>query len=266
LRVTASVASWLPWLKPFLPSMVLLGGNASELYHSSLLGNPIPPLLIKEKIFALEKVGKKSAVIHEHLIKAGFQRKNEKIEASGLVVPVYYREDLGAARFVFPKTRPGQSASSSGLAASPEKGLEILLENPHSVEVKYLDQSYDVYIPQIGRFVLANGLKARAPRKASPSDLYQAAMHFVYIMDLLVEHEEFEEEALNDLLEIRPPALVRELRDNLKENGPGSILWESAQRLYLDLYPNVKAVKLTSWHWKFQKKLSKTILDAKTTE
>ena len=91
-------------------------------------------------------------------------------------------------------------------------------------------------------------------------------MHFVYILDLLVENEEFEEEALNDLLEIRPPALVRELRDNLKENGPGSILWESAQRLYLDLYPNVKAVKLTSWHWKFQKKLSKTILDAKAAE
>lgn len=246
--------------------MVLLGGNASELYHGSLLGNRIPPLLSREKIFALEKAGKKSKVIHDHLLRSGFQRKNERREFSDAAVPVYYREDLGAARFVFPQTRARQPASLSGLAATPEKGLELLLENPHSVEVKYLGQSYDVRVPQIGRFVLANGLRARVSKKASPGEIYRAATHLVYVLDLLVEHEDFAEEALNDLSEIKPLALVREWRDNLKENSPGSILWESAQKLYLDLYPNVKAVKLVSWNWKFQKKLSKTIVDAKTPE
>ncbi len=266
MRASASVSPWLPWLKPFLPSMVLLGGNAAELYHSSLLGRPIPPLLIKDTIFGVEKAGKKSAALHEHLIKLGFQKKNEKTEVPEASVPVYRRGDLGTIRFVFPQKKSGQPAASAGLAAAPEKGLEILLENPHSVEVKYLDQSYDVYIPQIGRFVLANGLKVKILKKSDPRDIYRAAMHFIHILDLLVENEDFEEEALNDFLEIRPPALLREFRDNLKENGPGSILWESAQKLYLNLYPNVKAVKLTSWHWKFQKKISKTILDSKTTD
>ncbi|HVM32432.1 MAG TPA: hypothetical protein VMU88_04800 [bacterium] len=262
MRVTASVSPWLPWLKPFLPSLVLLDGNASEIYHGSLLGQPIPPLLIKEKVFGVARVGAKSAPLHAHLIQAGFQRRGEK-NASGVPVPVYYRGDLGSVRFVFPQSRSGQSAPAAGLAASPEKGLELLLENPHAVEVKYLGETYEVLVPQIGRFLLANGLKVRASKKASPTDIYRAAMHFVYILDLLVENEDFEEEALNDLLEIRPPALVRELRDNLRENGPGSILWESAQRLYLNLYPDVKAVTLTSWHWKFQKKLSKNMQDAK---
>jgi hypothetical protein len=246
--------------------MVVLGANASELYHSSLLGHPITPLPIKDNLFAVEKAGKKSAAIHDHLIKLGFQKKTEKTESPFSPVPVYHRGDLGTIRFVFPQKRPGQPVASTGLAATPEKGLEILLENPHSVEVKYLDQVYDVYIPQIGRFVLANGLKVKISKKNAPLDIYRAAMHFIYLLDLLVENEEFEEEALNDFLEIRPRALLREFRDNLKANGPGSILWESAQKLYLNLYPNVKAVKLISWHWKFQKRISKTILDSKTAD
>ena len=166
--------------------MVVLGGNASELYHSSLLGHPITPLLIKDNLFAVEKAGKKSAAIHDHLIKMGFQRKAEKSESPFPSVPVYHRGDLGTIRFVFPQKRPGQPIASSGLAAAPEKGLEILLENPHSVEVKYLDQVYDVYIPQIGRFVLANGLKAKISKKSDPLDIYKAAMHFIYLLDLLV--------------------------------------------------------------------------------
>ncbi|HET9870048.1 MAG TPA: hypothetical protein VFR02_06090 [bacterium] len=266
MRVSASVSPWLPWLEPFLPSLVLLGGSASELYHSSLLGRPIPPLLIKEKVFGLEKAGKASGALHEHLVKSGFQKRNERPADAAGPVPAYFRGDLGTLRFVFPQTRAGQTASSGGVAAMPEKGLELLLENPHAVEVKYLDRTYDVRVPQIGRFVLANGLKVRAPKKAGPAEVYQAAMRLILVLDLLAGSEDFEDEALDDLLEIRPPALVRELRDNLKDNGPGSILWESAQRLYLNLYPGAKAVELATWHWKFQKRLSKNITDARSAE
>jgi hypothetical protein len=127
--------------------------------------------------------------------------------------------------------------------------------------VKYLDQIYEVRIPQVGRFVLNHGLKLRLKKKFGPKEIYQAAMQFIFILDLLAGNKELQDEALNDFFEIRPPALIREFRDNLKQNGPGSILWESTQKLYLNLYPAAKIVQLNSWYWEFQKEITKVIKD-----
>lgn len=264
MRVFASITPWLPWLKPFLPSLVLLGGKASELYHGSLLGKSIPSLLVKDTIFGLERAGKKSQNIHDHLLRLGFQKKTEKTNRGKPNFLLYHREDLGSLCFMFPQIRSSQSSTSNGLLANPDKGLELLLENPHSVEVKYLDQIYEVRIPQVGRFVLNHGLKLRLKKKFDPKEIYLTAMQLIFILDLLAGNKELQDEALNDFFEIRPPVLLREFRDNLKQNGPGSILWESAQKLYFNLYPTAKIVQLNSWYWEFQKEIAKVIQQSKT--
>ena len=259
MRVSASINPWLPWLKPVLPSVVLLEGKALELYHGSLLGQAIPSLLVNETVFGLEKAGKKAQAIHDHLIKLGFQKRARSLEGEKIAAPFYYREDLGGIRFIFRPKRASQPPTTQGLFASPDKSLGLLLENPHSVEVKYLGEGYDIRLPQVGRFILAHGLKLGLKKKTSQQGIYLAAMNLIFILDLLVGHPELQDEALDDFLEIRPPALLREFRDNLKQNGPGSILWESALRLYLNLYPKAKIVQLTSWYWEFQKEMVKVI-------
>jgi hypothetical protein len=44
---------------------------------------------------------------------------------------------------------------------------------------------------------------------------------------------------------------LKEFVENLRQNGPGSVIWDSTQKLYLERYPGSKIVDLTSWYWKF---------------
>jgi hypothetical protein len=76
-------------------------------------------------------------------------------------------------------------------------------------------------------------------------------------LELLARNQELEEEALGELLEVRPPALLREFRDRLRHHGPGSALWSSALRLLESSGSGVKPVALETWYWKFLPKLSK---------
>lgn len=133
----------------------------------------------------------------------------------------------------------------------PDKRAAFLLENPHFVDVPYLGQNYEVFIPQVGRFILDKGLGLKTGRFLDPDKVYESSQSLLMILDLLVAHEELQEEALNDFLEIRPPALVKEFLRLLKQNGPGSVLWDSAQKLYLERYPGSKIVTLTKWYWNF---------------
>jgi hypothetical protein len=46
-------------------------------------------------------------------------------------------------------------------------------------------------------------------------------------------------------------------------NGPGAPIWEVAQKFFLELFPETKAVQLTSWYWKFLPALSKVLQEQK---
>ena len=127
-----------------------------------------------------------------------------------------------------------------------------------------MGMSYSIRIPQTGRFILVNGLQVRAGKKAKLEEHYHASQCLILILYLLVLHEELREEALNDLLEIKPASLIREFLQNLKENGPGTTIWEGAQKSFLELFPEVRVVQLTSWYWKFLPALSKVLIDQKT--
>jgi hypothetical protein len=76
-------------------------------------------------------------------------------------------------------------------------------------------------------------------------------------LELLARNKDLEEEALGDLLEVRPPSLLREFQDRLKLHGPGSTLWSSAIGLLDPASSEVKPVALESWYWKFLPKLAK---------
>ncbi len=165
--------------------------------------------------------------------------------------PCYSREDLGIIQFFCPRVRVNQKVSTHGLAAFPDKRFSILLENPHFVDVSYLGVHYEVLLPQVGRFILDKGLQLGTGRFLNSLKIYESARNLLIILDLLVSHDELQEEALNDFLEIRPSGLVQEFLQLLKENGPGSIIWDSAQKLYLERYSGSKIVTLTKWYWKF---------------
>ena len=148
MRATASIASWLPWLKDLLPRLVLLEEKAAELYHLSLLGKSLVPSTQAQTVFGIEKAG--GAVgknLHQHLTGQGFLKRHISAE-KGFSDSFYFRGDLGYLRFIFPQVKPRQKATRSGLAAQPSRKAQLLLENPHVVEVKYLGASYEV---QIGR-------------------------------------------------------------------------------------------------------------------
>jgi hypothetical protein len=83
------------------------------------------------------------------------------------------------------------------------------------------------------------------------------------ILDLLVSHDELQEEVVNDLAEIKPPGLVREFLENIKQNSPGTVLWDSAQKLYLERHPNVQIVTLTRWYWKFLPYVARCLAESK---
>lgn len=251
MRVFASISPWLPLLKDYLPSFVVLEEKAAELFHLSLLEKPVASHRTKEVVLGVWKDGKLIRPLHDHLIRNGFRRCFLVMSDVSGAPRGYFREDLGNIRFVCPHIRPSQKPSSQGLSAMPDKRTAFLLESPHSVDVPYLGQNYDVLIPQVGRFILDKGLELKTGRFLDPEKVYESAQNLLIILDLLVCHPELQDEALNDFLEIRPPALVKEFLAILKQNGPGSVLWDSAQRLYLERYPGSKIVSLTKWYWGF---------------
>jgi hypothetical protein len=251
LRVSASISPLLPILKDFLPTLIVLEEKAAELYHLSLMGERVSPHRSKEAVFGIEKGGRAKQKLHDHLLKQGFHRASKKIGVDPTTYPCYSREDLGIIYFVCPRVRFDQKNLTRGLAAFPDKRLSLLMENPHFVDVPYLGIHYEVLLPQVGRYILDKGLQLSTGRFLNPVKIYESAQSLLIILDLLVTHDELQEEALNDFLEIRPPGLVREFLRLLKENGPGSVIWESAQKLYLEKHPESKIVVLTKWYWEF---------------
>jgi hypothetical protein len=260
MRATATIASWLPWLKDFLPRLVLLEEKAAELYHLSLLGKSFILSTQAQTVFGIEKAGGGLGKnLHQHLTRHGFHKRQISGE-KGFSDSLYFRGDLGYLRFVFPQLKPRQKATRSGLAAQPSRKAQLLLENPHAVEVKYLNTTYEVFIPQVGRFILAEGLELKTGFRHGSERIFESAKSLALVMDLLVQNEDLQKEALNDFLEIRPPVLLREFQENLRLHGPGSIFWESAQRLYSQNHPGLPGVILTTWYWKFLSILNKTLL------
>ena len=258
MRLVASIAPWLPWIKGILPYSVLLGGKASELYYFSILEKSTPPLLLKRTLFGMPQGGKAVKAFHEHLLHQGF-RKSALTDPSGEPRPAYYREDLGYLEFHCPPKGTRKNPHQEGLLSVPDPWVELLLEDPHQVELKYMGNRYGVRIPQTGRLVLVNGLQLRTKKKAAPEEAYRASQALVQLLYLLVLHEELEEEALNDLAEVKPTSLLREFQQNLRDHGPGTAVWEGAQKFYLELFPEVKAVQLNSWYWKFIPKITKVM-------
>ena len=259
MRVVASIAPWLPWIKGLLPHSVLLGGKAAELYYFSILEKPTPALLVKETILGMEKGGKANKAFHEHLLHQGFQRRLSTPGSSQKNAPLYFREDLGHLEIRCPQKGSLRHPYSEGLLAIPDPWVYLLLEDPHLVEMRYLGQKYTVKIPQTGRYILVNGLQMRTPKTASLDTIYRVSQNLVLILYLLVSHEELREEALNDLAQVKPKSLIREFQEILRENGPGSAVWEGAQKSFLGLFPETKAVELTTWYWKFIPALSKVL-------
>lgn len=260
MRATATIASWLPWFKDFLPQLILLEEKAAELYHFSLLGKALVPSTQAQTVFGIEKAGGGLGKnLHQHLTRLGFLKRHISDE-KGFSDTHYFRGDLGYLRFVFPQMKPRQKATRSGLAAQPSRMAQLLLENPHAVEVEYLNATYEVFIPQVGRFILAEGLELKTGPRNDTGKIFESAKSLALIMDLLVQNEDLQKEALNDFLEIRPPVLLREFQENLRQHGPGSILWESAQKLFGQSHPETPGVVTTSWYWKFIPILSKTLL------
>ena len=182
----------------------------------------------------------------------------------GKPIPLYHREDLGFLEFRCPDKGTLKNPYLEGLSAIPDPWVNLLLEDPHVVELKYVGQSYSVRIPQTGRFILVNGLQVRTHKKSTLEAQYHASQCLVLILYLLVLHEELREEALNDLVQVKPSSLIKEFQNNLKENGPGTPIWEGSQKFFLELFPDVKAVQLTSWYWKFLPSLSKVLIEQKS--
>jgi len=259
VRLIPSIGPWLPWIKGILPYSVLLGTSAAELYFFSILGKPSPEFQQKRIFFGVPKAGPSMQAFHEHLLSQGFKRHLEA-SATGKRIG-YFREDLGLLEFLFPAVAARKKPHLSGLIASPDPWVGSLLENPHRVELRYLKQDYSISIPQTGRFILAHGLQVRGGRNASPQRLFEASRHLLLLLCLLYQNRELFEEALNDLLDVRPASLIKELQGNLKENGPGSPIWENAQKSFLQTFSSTKGVDLFRWYWKLLPALQKVLED-----
>jgi len=260
--VFASIGSWLPLLKDFLPSLVVLEEKAVELYHFSLLEKPVSSHRAQDVVLGIIKGGKTFQGLHNHLTTQGFERKIRK-SGNNPNSPAYFRGDMGTLQFVCPQIKPNQKPTSQGLCAIPDRRVSLLLENPYAVNVSYLGDEYEVWIPQAGRFILDKGLRLSTGRGLNTERIYESSRDLLLILDLLVSNEELQEEVVNDLHEIRPLVLVREFVENLKQNGPGSVIWDSTQKLYLERYPGTKIVTLTSWYWKFIPYLTRTLVAAR---
>jgi hypothetical protein len=262
VRVLASIGSWLPLLKDFLPSLVILEEKAVELYHFSLLEKPVSSYRTQDVVVGIAKGGKTFQRLHDHLTTKGFQRKIRKMGSQPNSM-AYFRGDLGTLQFVCPQIKPNQKPTVQGLCAIPDRRVFLLLENPYAVHLPYLGHEYEVWIPQAGRFILDKGLRLSTGRGLDGERIYASSQDLLLILDLLVSNEELQEEVVNDFHEIRPPSLVREFVENLKQNGPGSVIWDSTQKLYQERYPESKIVTLTSWYWKFIPYVTRALKDAR---
>ena len=266
MRLVPSIAPWLPWVQSLLPHCVLLGGKAAELYTFSILEKPTPTLLTKETVLGVEKGGNALKAFHEHLITQGFQRRTVSMDYQAKSIPLYYREDLGSLEFRCPEKGKLKNPYFNGLSAVPDPTVKLLLEHPQVVELKYMGKRYSARIPQTGNFILVNGLQIGRDRKDKPEARYKASQRLVLILYLLVLYDELREEALNDLVQVKPSSLIREFQLALRENGPGTAVWEGAQKFFLELFPEVKGVQLTSWYWKFLPELSKVLVEQKSQD
>lgn len=256
LRAHASVSPWLPLLEPHLDDLVLLGGRASELYHLALMERRAPSHPEAWTFWGVEKAGSYPPGLAEHLLQQGFRKRMPEAPGS-FPGPAFHRADLGWLQFLCPKVRGHQKPSARGLGAVPEPYVHLELDEPHPVEVTYLSKPYSVKIPAAGRFALAHALRLPSGDKTPPEGLYAAARSLGWLLELLGRNQELEEEALGELLEVRPPALLREFRDRLRRHGPGSTLWSSAVKLLESAGSGAKPVALESWYWKFLPKLAK---------
>lgn len=236
----------------------LTGGKAAELYYFSILDKPAPAVLEKEIFLGMAKAGKSSKAFHQHLLNQGFQRRPSGRSAKQ-ERPAYFREDLGYLEIRCPEKPGRKTPYKEGLGALPDPWMELLLEDPHSVELKYLGESYTVRIPQTGRFILVQGLQTKGRKRTTAEENYQASQCLVRILYLLVRNEELEEETLNDLLEVKPNSLLMEFQKNLREQGPGSPVWEGARKLYSQMFPGTNPGKVDSWYWGFLSKLGKAL-------
>jgi len=223
--------------------------KAVELYHFALLEKPVSSHRAQDVVIGVAKGGKKLQALHDHLTTQGFQKKIRK--TGNLAVPIYYRGDMGTLQFICPQVKPNQKPTAQGLAALPDRRVSLLLENPYAVQVPYLGKEYETWVPQAGRFILDKGLRLSTGRGLDPEKIYESSRDLLLILDLLVSNDELQEEVVNDLNEIRPPGLVKEFIENLRQNGPGTVIWDSTQKLYQERYPGAKIVNLTSWYWKF---------------
>jgi hypothetical protein len=111
----------------------------------------------------------------------------------------------------------------------------------------------------VGRFILAEGLELRVGAQKLSGQIFKSAKSLALIMDLLVQNEDLQNEALSDLSEMRPHALLREFQENLRDHGPGTVLWESAFKLYKQSHSGTPGVVLASWYWEFLPRLAKTL-------
>jgi hypothetical protein len=266
VRLVASIAPWLPWIKDILPHSVLLGGKAAELYYFSILEKPTPPLFVKDTVLAVEKGGNPLKAFHQHLLHQGFQRRMFSSPHQEKSIPLYHREDLGFLEFRCPDKGTLRNPYLTGLSSIPDPWVKLLLEDPHVVELKYLGQGYSVRIPQTGRFVLVNGLQINPTKREGLEAHYRASQSLVLILYLLVLHAELREETLNDLLQVKPGSLIKEFQQNLRAAGPGSAVWEAAQKFFLELFPDVKGVQLTTWYWKFLPELTKVLEEQRSAD
>jgi hypothetical protein len=256
LRAHASVSPWLPILEPYLDHLVLLGGRASELYHLALMERRAPSHPESWTYWGVDRGGSHPPGLAEHLARQGFKKRTADTP-SAFQGPAFQRADLGWIQFLCPKVRGHQKPSARGLGAVPETYVHLELEEPHPVEVTYLGKPYEVRIPAAGRFALAHALRL-PPGDRTPSEaLYAAARSLGWLLELLAQNQELEEEALGELLEVRPPVLLRDFRERLRRHGPGSALWSSALKLLESSGSGVKTVALESWYWKFLPKLVK---------
>lgn len=262
MRVFASIGPWLPLLEDFLPSLVILEEKAVELYHFSLLEKPVSSYRTQDVVVGITKGGKTFQKLHDHLTAKGFQRKIRKT-CSQTNSMAYFRGDLGTLQFVCPQIKPNQKPTVQGLCAIPDRRVFLLLENPYAVHLPYLGHEYEVWVPQAGRFILDKGLRLSTGRGFDGERIYESSQDLLLILDLLVSNKELQEEVVNDFHEIRPPSLVREFVENLRQNGPGSVIWDSTQKLYLERYPESKIVTLTSWYWEFIPYVNRALKDAR---
>ena len=256
LRAHASVAPYLPVLEPFLGDLVLLGGRASELYHLSLMEKRAPAHPEAFTFFGTPRGGSHPPGLSEHLKGQGFVKKTP-LAPGALPGPAYHRGDLGWIQFLKPQAKSRQAPPSHGLAAVPEPFVHLELHEPHEVEVPYLGRAYSVRIPAAGRFALAHALRLPSHDRREVRHLYASARSLGWLLELLARNEELEEEALGELLEVRPPSLLREFRARLGLHGPGSALWISALTLLEAAGSVVKPVALETWYWRFLPKIHK---------